>query len=142
MQKSLSHSEVRKAPYMTVHFFLNYKHASSLPTTRGSRIIMMLLIRFRLFIVSILIAYRLQKYIIPLKPPNILSLFYFFKTNLTLLFARSQRTVIWKHPCFTSYLIKQRPCCRISRSTSESTYFNVSLRTARRCGPLGSSNVS
>ena len=52
-----------------------------------------------------------------------------------------QFTVMWKHPCFTSYLTRQRFCSRISRNTSESTHFSVSLRTCRRRGPSGSSTV-
>ena len=53
----------------------------------------------------------------------------------------SQFTVMWKQPCLTSYLTRQRFCSRISRNTSESTHFSVSLRTCRRCGPSGSSTV-
>ena len=53
----------------------------------------------------------------------------------------SQFTVMWKQPCLTSYLTRQRFCSRISRSTSESTHFSVSLRTCRRRGPSGSSTV-
>ena len=52
-----------------------------------------------------------------------------------------QFTVMWKQPCLTSYLTRQRFCSRISRSTSESTHFSVSLRTCRRRGPSGSSTV-
>jgi hypothetical protein len=53
----------------------------------------------------------------------------------------SQFTVMWKQPCLTSYLTRQRFCSRISRSTSESTHFSESLRTCRRRGPSGSSTV-
>ena len=50
-------------------------------------------------------------------------------------------TVMWKHPCLTSYFTKHLFCFLASLSTSLRTHLSVSLRTCRRRGPSGSSTV-